>query len=117
MGLISRVSSRTYREESKTPKKRNMFRRVVRVATRAQATNDGNIDGINTLGFPPNREHFTELKKDEPLGNFHSWDTQRYVNKGVCFYDLIDNMAGDRLPQDNAIKKKISNLDSIPDLK
>merc|ERR1711881_76278 len=96
MGLISRVSSRTYREVS------SMLRRtVIRLAKSPE------------LGFPPSRAAFTEIKKDEPLENYASWDTQRYVNKGVCFYDLIDNMMDDRLPRDNAMRKKNRNDDGI----
>merc|ERR1711990_1245846 len=75
MGLISRVSSRTYREKG-----HDMLRRsILRLAKSPE------------LGFPQSRAAFTALKKDEPLENYASWDTQRYVNKGVCFYDLIDN--------------------------
>ena len=61
-----------------------------------------------TYGFPQSKEAFTELKKNEPLENYASWDTQRYVNKGVCFYDLIHNMAEDRCDRDDANNKKNS---------
>lgn len=59
----------------------------------------------STLGFPRSREVFTELPKKEPLENYAGWDTQRYVNKGVCFYDLISNCAPDRIDRDDANKK------------
>merc|ERR1711934_306975 len=92
MGLISRVSSRTYRV-----RKIIMIRRAITLLQKGGP--------INTLGFPPTRVPMAELKKDEPLENYASWDTQHYINKGVDFYDLIDNMVEDR--------KKISNLDGI----
>merc|ERR1739848_117630 len=110
MGLISRVSSRTYRNISISKTNKKMLRNALRLAQKAPAKSGA--EAMSTLGFPPNREPFTELKKKEPLENYASWDTQRYVNKGVCFYDLIVNMEGDRLERDNSFKKSNCNHDS-----
>merc|ERR1711881_236419 len=125
MGLISRVSSRTYRTamfrttllrfgkkagEVKVGKKRGRPPKnppaaapepvVIKTAPATPA-----VAGLDTLGFPESREAFTTLKKSEPLSNYASWDTQRYVNKGVCFYDLIDKSKHDRLERDVSLRK------------
>merc|ERR1712110_58034 len=103
MGLISRVSSRTYRVRKK----------ILSIMIRRAITLFQKSGPINTLGFPPTRVPMTQLKKDEPLENYASWDTQHYINNGVDFYDLIHNMQTDRLDRDIAVRKKISNLDGI----
>ena len=81
-----------------------MLRATLRLAQKAPTSKSG-AAALNQLGFPPNREPFTELKKNEPLENYKGWDSQRYVNKGVCFYDLIVNMEDDRIDRDNANNK------------
>lgn len=86
-----------------------MFRRAL-ILCQKQGPREG---AINTLGFPKSLAPMTELKKDEPLENYASWDTQHYINKGQDFYDLIVNMQEDRLDRDVCVRKKIDNRDGI----
>ena len=85
-----------------------MLRIARRLAQAAPSGPKSGLEAMSTLGFPAGREAFTELKKTEPLENYASWDTQRYTNKGLDFYDLIVNTAPDRCPRDDANNKKNS---------
>jgi len=97
-----------------------MFRSVVRLAGKKYEFPKPAVakpyEKSDEYGFPPRKddgtvEPYTELKKTEPLENYKCWDTQRYVNKGVEFYDLIDNMhrARNRLDRDDANKKPFNH--------